>query len=72
MLYRNLYIENASELQDIRVENGKFTEIGQNLAAKPGEEARDFGGCLALPPLIESHVHLDTCLTAGEPVRNAV
>ena len=27
-------------------------------------------GKLALPPFIESHVHLDTCLTAGEPVWN--
>ena len=70
MLYRNLYIENAAELRDIRVENGKFAEIGANLAAKPGEDVRDFGGCLALPPLIESHVHLDTCLTAGDPVWN--
>ena len=53
MLYRKLYIENAAELRDIRVENGKFAEIGANLAAKPGEDVRDFGGCLALPPLIE-------------------
>ena len=44
MLYRNLYIENAAELRDIRVENGKFAEIGANLVAKPGEDVRDFGG----------------------------
>lgn len=25
---------------------------------------------MALPPFIESHVHLDTCLTAGDPVWN--
>ena len=30
----------------------------------------DLGGRLALPPFIESHVHLDTCLTAGDPVWN--
>ncbi len=70
MLYKNLYIENAAETSDIRVENGKIAEIGANLTARPGEETRDFAGRLALPPLIESHVHLDTCLTAGDPVWN--
>ena len=70
MLYKNLYIENAAETSDIRVENGKIAEIGANLTARPGEDVRDFAGKLALPPLIESHVHLDTCLTAGDPVWN--
>lgn len=70
MLYKNLYIENAAEASDIRVEDGKIAQIGANLAAKPGEDVRDFAGKLALPPLIESHVHLDTCLTAGDPVWN--
>ncbi len=70
MLYKNLYIENAAETSDIRVENGKIAEIGANLTARPGEDVRDFAGRLALPPLIESHVHLDTCLTAGDPVWN--
>ena len=70
MLYKNLYIENAAEASDIRVEDGKIAQIGASLAAKPGEETRDFAGKLALPPLIESHVHLDTCLTAGDPVWN--
>lgn len=71
MLIRNLYIENSETLQDIRVENGLFAEIGPNLQPRPDEETRDAGGKLALPPLIESHVHLDTCLTAGDPVWNA-
>lgn len=70
MLYQNLYIENGDELTDIRVENGVIAEIGAKLPIHGGEEARDFGGSLALPPMIESHVHLDTCLTAGDPVWN--
>lgn len=70
MLYRNLYIENASTLKDIRVQDGKFAEIGENLVPLQGEEVHDFSGKLALPPFIESHVHLDTCLTAGEPKWN--
>ena len=70
MLYRNLHIENSAEPSDIRVENGVFTEIGAGLQPHSGEGVRDFGGALALPPFIESHVHLDTCLTAGDPVWN--
>lgn len=70
MLIRNLYIENAATLSDIRIEDGRFAEIGASLALGVGEEVVDLGGKLALPPFIESHVHLDTCLTAGDPVWN--
>lgn len=70
MLLKNLYPENAETLSDIRVRDRKFAEIGENLSAAPGEEVVDLGGKLALPPFIESHVHLDTCLTAGDPVWN--
>ena len=70
MLYRNLYIENAESTSDIRVNGGIFEEIAPVLEPREGEEVIDFGGKLALPPFIESHVHLDTCLTAGEPKWN--
>ena len=70
MLYRNLYIENAAETSDIRVTDGVFEEIAAHLEPRVGEEVIDLGGKLALPPFIESHVHLDTCLTAGEPKWN--
>ena len=70
MLYRNLYIENAETTSDIRVTDGRFEEIAPSLQPLEGEEVVDFGGKLALPPIIESHVHLDTCLTAGEPKWN--
>ena len=70
MLIQNLYIENAAETSDIRIQNGKFEEIGPHLTPAEGEETVDMGGKLALPPFIESHVHLDTCLTAGDPVWN--
>lgn len=70
MLYRNLYIENAESTSDIRVNGRIFEEIAPVLEPREGEEVIDFGGKLALPPFIESHVHLDTCLTAGEPKWN--
>jgi len=70
MLIQNLYLENEKELSDIRIKDGVFAEIGRGLRPDEGEETIDMGGKLALPPFIESHVHLDTCLTAGDPVWN--
>jgi cytosine deaminase len=70
MLIKNVSIENAKELSDIRIENNIFTEIGQGMSPQSDEEVVDMGGKLVLPPFIESHVHLDTCLTAGDPVWN--
>ena len=70
MLYRNALIENAQTPVDIRVVDGLFAEVAPNLAPANGEEVIDLGGRLVLPPFIESHVHLDTCLTAGDPVWN--
>jgi cytosine deaminase len=70
MLFRNALIENAQTPVDIRVENGLFSAIAPNLAPENGEEVIDLGRKLILPPFIESHVHLDTCLTAGDPVWN--
>ena len=70
MLIKNVSIENAAQASDIRVTDGKFEEIGPDLAPRAWEEVLDCTGKLVLPPFIESHVHLDTCLTAGEPVWN--
>ena len=70
MLFQNARIENAKTTSDIRVEDGKFAAVADHLDPLPGEEIADLGGKLVLPPFIESHVHLDTCLTAGDPVWN--
>ena len=69
MLIKNACIENTMEWKDIRIEDGLFKEIGK-LDVREGEEVLDLKGKLLLPPFIESQVHLDTCLTAGDPVWN--
>ena len=48
MIIRNARIENAEQLQDIRYENGVFTEIG-TITASEGEEELDVHGKLVLP-----------------------
>ena len=68
MLLKQVYLEHAKEPADIRISDGKFEKIGPDLAPRPGEEVEEgFAGKMVLPPFIESHVHLDTCLTAGRP-----
>ncbi len=70
MLIKGVHIENAEATSDLRVVDGVFTEIAASLEPAAGEEVIDAAGKLLLPPFIESHVHLDTCLTAGEPEWN--
>lgn len=70
MVLKNLHIENATESTDIRITDGRFETIASDIQAGPDESVVDCGGKLALPPFIESHIHLDTCLTAGDPVWN--
>lgn len=67
MLFKNACIENETELKCIRVTDGKIMKIDGQIEAEPGEEVVDCEGKLVLPPFVESHVHLDTCLTAGQP-----
>ncbi|MGO0306703.1 amidohydrolase family protein [Endozoicomonas acroporae] len=57
------------------MDNGTFTVITlaatiRNTARNEGVEVIDGTGWLVLPPFIDRHVHLDTALTAGEPVWN--
>ncbi|HLS01550.1 MAG TPA: cytosine deaminase [Beutenbergiaceae bacterium] len=67
LLVTNVRIENATDPTDIRIKKGIFNEISPNLTPEMGEMVVDGGGRLCLPPIIESHVHLDSALTAGQP-----
>lgn len=70
MIIRNVLIENAAQPADIRIDNGCFREIRAGLIPGENEEVVDGENHLLLPPFIESHIHLDTCLTAGDPCWN--
>ena len=70
LLITGVRIEDGPAGVDIRITDGKFAEIGAGLAPREGEEVRDYTGKLVLPPYIESHVHLDTALTSGQPRYN--
>ena len=70
MLIKNVHVDNQKNAVDVRIEDGKFKEIKVGLIANPGEEVIDGQGKVLLPPFIDSHVHLDATLTAGQPEWN--
>lgn len=67
LLVTDVHVENDPTAVDIRIRDGKFEEIGAGLAPSQDETVVEGGGRLCLPPIIESHVHLDSAMTAGQP-----
>lgn len=67
MLIKNVYIENGTEKMDILIKNERIEQIAKDISPSNAEEVLDCEGCMILPQFIESHVHLDSALTAGEP-----
>lgn len=41
----------------VRLENGRVTALGENLAALPGEETLDLQGDFVLPGFVDAHIH---------------
>ena len=50
MIIKGVYIENSDKKLDIRIKDGIFEEIGENLYKKENEEEINADGKLALPP----------------------
>ncbi len=53
-------------LVDVGVAGGRISRIAPEIEKQGGREIEAEGRLLS-PPFVESHVHLDTTLTAGEP-----
>lgn len=70
MLIKQVVIENAEKLQDVRITDGKFAAIDDFLTPITGEQVIDATGKLMIPPFVDPHVHLDSTMTAGQPEWN--
>lgn len=70
MLIKQVLIENATEPKDVRIVDGKFAEIADNLTPEAGEQVIDTTNKLMIPPFVDPHVHLDSTMTAGDPEWN--
>ncbi len=51
---------------DLAIHHGKVVAIATHLEGSATQEL-DLSGRLVSPPFVESHIHLDSALTAGEP-----
>ena len=71
MRLENVRLHQQADLYDIVMENGLIQSISPAGSDRTAPvDSIDANGRLALPPFVDPHVHLDTCLTAGEPVWN--
>ena len=55
-----------SQIVDIGIKDGQIVDISPNLSLSARQEV-DLESKLISPPFVESHIHLDSVLTAGEP-----
>jgi len=53
-------------IADIAIRDHRIIAIGPNLPGR-AQQTLDAQGNLVSPPFVESHIHLDSALTAGEP-----
>ena len=76
MLYKNAQLLDGDfrlVQADLRTENDRIAEIGQNLR---DEQETDLTGCLLLPGLVDIHIHgcvgADTCDADPQADRKSV
>jgi cytosine deaminase len=56
----------GDEVVDVGIEDGRIGRVARRIEGGAAREIEAHGRLLS-PPFIESHVHLDTTLTAGDP-----
>ncbi len=66
LLLRQAQLIDRDELVDIAIADDRIVAIAPNLPMT-AVTAWDVGGQLVSAPFVESHIHLDSALTAGEP-----
>lgn len=69
LIIRNAQIavsSNQTQIADIGIQNGLITAIAPQLIAE-SHQTIDAQNKWVSPPFVESHIHLDSVLTAGHP-----
>jgi cytosine deaminase len=66
LLIRNANLPDGRKGMDIAVENGRILEVGSKLDAQATREINATDR-LATPPFVDSHFHLDSTLSYGQP-----
>ncbi len=66
LIIRNANMPDGRTGVDIAIENGFIADVGPSLDAQANREI-DAKGRLATPPFVDSHFHMDSTLTYGQP-----
>lgn len=66
LIVRNAMLPSGGTLVDIAIQAGKIMDIQSQLQANAAEEL-DAAGNLVSPPFVDSHFHMDSTLTYGNP-----
>ena len=66
LIIRNVNLPDGRKGMDIAAENGRIVEVGPKIDARARREI-DATGRMATPPLVDSHFHMDSTLSYGQP-----
>lgn len=68
LIVRTARLATDAQPVDLHIDGGRFVKIAPSGSPEPPASAvLEASGALVSPPFVEPHVHLDTCLTAGQP-----
>ena len=66
LVIRNATLPDGRRGYDIAVQDGRVKELSPSIGATPRNEI-DAAGCLVTPPFVDSHFHMDSALSYGQP-----
>jgi cytosine deaminase len=66
LVIRNANLPDGRRGYDIAIQDGRVKELSPAIDAAPRREI-DAAGCLVTPPFVDSHFHMDSALSYGQP-----
>ncbi|TAA47873.1 amidohydrolase family protein [Corallincola spongiicola] len=69
LLIRRVNLPDGQQGVDIAIADGKIVEVRKDIAASAVNEI-DGNGAFACPPFVDSHFHMDSALSLGQPRLN--
>lgn len=70
LIFKNARVHRTTGLCDLAVDGGKFVAIAPDLPTRGASRVLDLEGNYLIPPFIDSHFHLDSVLSLGQPRHN--
>lgn len=69
LLIRQVNLPCGRRNVDIAIHEGRILEVGPNIKAE-AHQVLSHPGCLVTPPFVDSHFHMDSTLSVGQPRLN--